>query len=122
MDAFMQARIAGNKKLADDLAGRIRKLMDDAKNLGEGIKKPFEEIAEIIKDTSFKSPDLALRGSQAAARGELGLANVQDQVLKVNQDQLKEQRKINQNVEALGLKLPNDAHFGMAGAVIMGGL
>jgi len=99
MEQFTAARIAGNKDAATDFLAKIRALIEAGKNLGEGIAQPMVDAAEEIKKIrDVPEPTLALRGSQAAGRGELGLIGKDDEILKVNKEQLIEQKKLNANL------------------------
>ena len=56
---------------------------------------------------------MAVKGTQAAARGELGLVGQGQQMIKLAKQQLKQLTDINKNIAVGGI---TDANFGFGGA------
>ena len=85
------------------------------------IKSKFDQFVDSLIDKAKKElqtlkipePTLARKGSQAAARGELGLLNKTD-------DQLKQQKKTNAILQQIREKIAGqvlaDANFGIGGS------
>ena len=114
MAAFQDARIAGNEVAAANFLAQIQALIDKGKladDLIDSQKKGIEDVSKIIQEIA--EPTLAKKGTQAAARGELGLVGQGQQMIKLAKQQLKQLTDINKNLGAGGIV---DANFGFGGA------
>ena len=120
---FQAMRIQGNKDAMKGLLDEIKKIADAMFNpVGDnagglagvvaGMVKQAEEIKENLT-AAFGAPTLAIKGSQAAARGELGLLNTNQMQLKVMQQQLAVERQ--QLAEMKKNQLPGNANFNLGG-------
>jgi len=114
MAAFQKARIAGNEQAAANFLAQIQALIDKGKladDLIDSQKKGIEDVSKAIKDIS--EPTLAEKGTQAAARGELGLVGQGREMIKLAKQQLRQLTDINKNIGLGGIV---DANFGFGGA------
>ena len=114
MAAFQKARIAGNEQAAANFLAQIQALIDKGGLADDLITKQADGLKEVQKTiTEIGEPKLAVKGTQAAARGELGLVGQGQQMIKLAKQQLRQLTDINKNLGAGGIV---DANFGFGGA------
>jgi len=110
MDAFQKKRIASNDAASVNFIAQIQALIDAGLKADDLINKQAAGLKDIQKTiTDIGEPKLAVKGTQAAARGELGLLGQGKEVLKVAKKQLTQLERLNKAIEGRGF---TDVSFG----------
>lgn len=122
-EEFKKQRIKGNKAAVKDLVLELEKafkvdpfqgIIDNVTDVARGIAKMaggMKEVAKQAKLVKIPQPELALAGSQAAARLTAGLVG-KSPLLKVNEKQLVALKNIERKMAAGDIM---NANFGFAG-------